>query len=131
MSYNCISRIDKQYLNVFYILVFNAVLYTTFNSLGLTDLLLLASLPSTEGSAITEGFKFMNEVLKHALKTPDEAYVGVLIQQISSLSQLTHEQLGCVVKKLVVPASEDEAAKIAVNTSLLHTFVERLTNPEW
>ena len=97
----------------------------------MTDLLLLASLPTTEGSAITEAFKFVNEVLRHALKTPDEAYVVVLTQQISSLSQLTQEQLGGVVKKLVLPSGKDEAATIAVNTALLHTFVERLTNADW
>ena len=98
---------------------------------GLTDLMLLASLPDTKGSAIAEAFKFINEALKQGLKTPDEPYIVVLTQQISHLASLTGEQLGDVVKRLVLLSSDDEAAAIAINTSLLHSFVELLTNPDW
>ena len=93
--------------------------------------MLLASLPGTDGSAITEAFKFLNETLKHGQKNPDDAYLVVLTKQISSLSSLSEEQLRGIVKRLVLPSSDDEAAAIAVNTSLLHSFIELLTNPDW
>ena len=98
---------------------------------GLTDLVLLASQPETEGSAITEAFKFLNEILKHGQTSPDEAYVIALTNQVSSLASLSREQLGNVVKRLVLLSSDEEATAIAVNTSLLHTFVELLTHADW
>ena len=98
---------------------------------GLTDLMLLASLPETEGSAITEAFKFLNETLKNGQKNPEDAYLVVLTKQISSLASLSEEQLRGIVKRLVLLTSGDEPAAIAVNTSLLHSFIELLTNPDW
>lgn len=102
-----------------------------FSPSGLTDLVLLASQSETEGSAITEVFKFLNQTLKHGQKSPDEPYLVVLTKQVSSLTSLTQEQLGNVVKRLVLLPVSDEAATVAVNMSLLHTFVELLTQPEW
>ena len=102
-----------------------------FVTAGLTDLMLLASLPETDGSAITEAFKFLNETLKNGQKNPEDAYLVVLTKQISSLASLSEEQLRGIVRRLVLLTSGDEPAAIAVNTSLLHSFVELLTNPDW
>ena len=93
--------------------------------------MLLASLPETNGSAIAEAFKFLNETLKRGLKNPDDAHLVVLTKQISSLTALSEEQLRGVVKRLVLPSSDDKAASIAENVSLLHNFVQLLTSPDW
>jgi hypothetical protein len=102
-----------------------------FITAGLTDLMLLASLPETDGSAITEAFKFLKEILRNGQKTPEDAHLVVLTKQISSLASLSEEQLRGIVKRLVLLTSGDEPVAITVNTSLLHSFVELLTNPDW
>ena len=101
------------------------------NTLGLSDLVMLAAKPTTSGSALTECLKFLIKTLKLAEKSPNEAHLNALSNQVASLSNLPPDRLGTWLKRLVVGSSADSATEVAANMSLLHKFVELLTSPDW
>lgn len=104
---------------------------SSFLPSGITDLLLLATLPSTSAEAVTQSLQFIMSVLTCAEKAKEEALdlVGPLTQ-ISKLGSMPKE-LTAWLRRLVLGSSAEGSTEVRNNVALLRKLVDLLTSPGW
>ena len=104
-----------------------------FSPSGITDLLLLAALPSTSSEAISESLHFLISILTLAEKAPPEKGpdLSKALSQISALGDLSSTQLTNWLKRLVLGSSADGSSAMKNSITLLHKFIEPLAKPDW
>ncbi len=97
----------------------------------MTDLLVLASLPSTSGEAVTESLQFIISIIAHAEKNPENSGdLAALLSQISQLGERPSE-LSAWLRRMVLVSATEGSSEIKSNVGLLRKLVDLLTVPGW
>ena len=99
---------------------------------AVTDLLVLASLPSTSGEAVSESLQFIISLIGHAEKHPERAGdLAAPLAQIAQLGGRRPQELTAWLRRLVLGSAADGSSEIKSNIGLLRKLVDLLTLPTW